>query len=334
MPFPIQTVSDETTTPPTTDIQKPSSVFCPSENIEEKTNIEEVSPIISDTVPKIDIEQTKIEDSSTLPIETKQFKKSKSKAKKTTDILSTIFHSNEQIPRAPALDLPQIDRNLPVNTPLYHLHGSNSDPLHIPSTNLPELDIPLPTYFRPEVSMTAGKTKRSSEFSAPTIDLTSTANSHSPENEKQPINLNSDPMITSTTELTDFRHRTNEQKDINLSQNQIESKVEQITQDVSIGTTIKASLAPVLPDEEMLNIQTDRKNFPIETDYAIKIETILPSLTSYEGERLVKADLSSIEPTIEALSELPLVIEVSFHISFYFESCSSDFFVAVYDYSE
>ncbi len=251
----------------TSDIQKSSGDFLPTDQAEEKTKI---SPI-------------NINGSSSK-------KKKKIKTEKKSGLISTLFCHNQRKSKAPALDLPSIERDLSPNNPLRQPHRRDSDPLRIPSTNLPKLDLPLPTYNRPEVNMTTGSTKQSSEFSIPIVDFPSIPNLQLPDVNKQSIDLNSDLMKIPTTQYPAVHYTLNEQEN---------SKLPQIEQ------TIETGLALASPVDDMLSIQTDHKTFPIETDYAITTKT-----TSYfETEIIIKST--------EQLPEFPILIEVRFKENFY-----------------
>lgn len=255
-------------TSPITDIQKSSGDFLVTAHTEEKSKI---SPI-------------NINGSSSK-------KKKKIKTEKKSGFISTLFRPGQRKSKVPALDLPSIERDLSPNNPLRPPHRRDSDPLHIPSTNLPKLDLPLPTYDRPEVNMTTGSTKQSSEFSIPIVNFPSIPNLQLPDVNKQLVDSNSDLMKIPTNEYPPLHYTLNEQENRKLSQIEFQ--------------TIETGLALASPVDDMLSIQTDHKTFPIETDYAIQTKT-----TSYfETEIIIKST--------EQLPEFPIHIEVCFKENFH-----------------
>jgi len=255
-------------TSPITDIQKSSGDFLVTAHAEEKSKI---SPI-------------NINGSSSK-------KKKKIKTEKKSGFISTLFRPGQRKSKVPALDLPSIERDLSPNNPLRPPHRRDSDPLHIPSTNLPKLDLPLPTYNRPEVNMTSGSTKHSSEFSIPIVNFPSIPNLQLPDVNKQSVDLNSDLMKIPTNEYPALHYTLNEQENSKLSQIEFQ--------------TIETGLALASPVDDMLSIQTDHKTFPIETDYAIQTKT-----TSYfETEIIIKST--------GQLPEFPIHIEVCLKENFH-----------------
>ncbi|CAF3850911.1 unnamed protein product [Rotaria sp. Silwood2] len=293
--------------PSTTNIQKSGGDFLSTKTVEEKVKSDEISPIITDIIPSTDIKETKTQDVPTTSKKTK-----KSKTEKKSGLLSTFFHDNKQKSKVPALNLPPAERDLSSNTQLCPTHHLDADPLHVPSTNLPKPDIPLPTYDRPEVNMAAGQIKQTSEFSVPAIDLTPVPNLNLPENNKQFIDTNFNAMKIPNVQLPNLQFTRDEEKINNLADIEIKPTVEGIP----ITTTIEKDLTLTLPAEDTLNIQNDQKNLPVETNYTIQTETIIPKLSSDETEILFKPELSSIEqkltiiePNIDQLSQPSVTIE-------------------------
>ncbi|CAF1552793.1 unnamed protein product, partial [Adineta steineri] len=82
---------------------------------------------------------------------------------------------------------------------------------------------------------------------------------------------------------------------------------------------VEAGLVLASPVQDMLDIQTDHKQFPIETDYAINTDSIipdLPKLSSDETDLIVKPELLSTEQKYTITDtqfipppELPITIE-------------------------
>jgi hypothetical protein len=239
---------------PTTDIQKSSGDFLPIESIKE------TSPI------KSKIKKIK-KGSLTLPKKKNKTKESKTKS----NLLSRFFRHSERKSKIPVLDLPSVERDLSPNNQLRAPHRQGSDPLHIPSTDLPKLDLPLPTYDRPEVNMTTGSIKKSSEFSIPIVAFSPLPTLPLPENNKQIINLNFNEMKIPNIQLPDLQSTLNNKENVKLPEIQLKTKTEQIP----VQTIIETGLALSSPVDDMLSIQIDHKNFPIETDYTIKKETII-----------------------------------------------------------
>ncbi|CAF3697799.1 unnamed protein product, partial [Rotaria sordida] len=268
------TITDEPMIPSTIDIQKSSGDFLTNKTVEEKIKIDKISPVTTDITPSTDIKGTKIQHPLTHSKKTKKSKEKKPKTEKKSGVLSTFFQHNKQKSKVPALDLPPVERDLSSNTQLCPTYQSDNNPLHIPSTNLPKLDIPLPTYDRPEVNMTTGKIKQTSEFAVPIIDLTPIPNLNVTEDNKQLIDTTSDHMKIPNVQLPNLQFTNDDEQKINkLSHTEIQTKVEEI---------------PKLP-----TIENDQKNLPIQT------ETIIPKLSSFDKTEIsIKPELSPIEQKI------------------------------------
>ena len=203
---------------------------------------------------------------------TKKVKEPKVKTEKKPGLFSNIFRHSDRKSKAPALDLPLVERDLTPNNELRPPHRHDSDPLRIPNTDLPKLDFSLPTYDRAEVNMASGRTKESSEFSIPVVDLPPIPNLQLPDNDNQPIDSNIDHMKVPNVELPELEFTSNQL----LSHN--EEKLPEIPLITNIKhehlPTIETGLALASPVQDMLDIQTDQKNFPIETDYNIKTDLV------------------------------------------------------------
>ncbi|CAF1556889.1 unnamed protein product, partial [Adineta steineri] len=183
--------------------------------------------------------------------------------------------------KVPALDLPSVERDLSPNNELRQAHRLESDPLRIPNTNLPKPDVSLPTYNEPEVKMTTGQTKSpSTEFSIPAVDLPPIPNLQLPENDKQTIDSNIDLMKIPAVQLPELEFTSNEQNhEITLNNDEKLPELPLLTnikqeKEIEHLPTVEAGLVLASPVQDMLDIQTDHKQFPIETDYAINTDSV------------------------------------------------------------
>lgn len=225
-------------------------------------------------------------------------KEPKAEGDKKTGLFSNIFRHSDRKSKAPELDLPAVERDLSPNNPLREPHRHDSDPLRIPNTDLPQPDLPLPTYDRPEVDMTNGQTKQSSEFSIPVVDLPPIPDLQLPNNDQRPIDSTIDHMKVPNVNLPDVQFTSNEQENVKLPELNLK-KEKSTAPEVSVATkisekspelplltevkqekevehlpTIEAGLALASPVDDVLAIQVDHQNFPIETDHAIKIDSV------------------------------------------------------------
>ena len=214
-------------------------------------------------------------------LETKESKKKKKKSKSAgkASLLSTVFRSNGRTTTtttAPAFDLPSIDLDLSPNTPPRPPHRHDSDPLRVPNTTLPAPDVQLPSYDRPEADMTGGHRQLRSEFAIPTVQFPAIPDLDLPYTDKKVLNSHSDPMKIPQVQLPQLQFTSNEDETSPaISRSSLKSSAEkkQIIE-TPITPTVETGLALASPVEDMLSIQTDRKNFPIETDYAVKIDSV------------------------------------------------------------
>jgi hypothetical protein len=281
-------------TPPTTDVQKSSGDF-----ITPKT--EEISPIKNEIMPNVEVKKTKKKKGSlTLPIKKKKSKEPKESSKK-SKFFSTLFRRSKRKSKIPALDLPSVERELSPNNQLRSPHRHDSDPLRIPSTDLPKLNVPLPTYDRPEVDMTTGSIKQSSEFTIPAVNFPPIPNLNLPENIKQSIDLDSDLMKVPNVQLPNLEFTLNNQENVKLPEIQLKTKTEQIP---LVQPVIITGLALSSPVNDLLCIQTDHKNFPIETDYAIKKETIITTQITEISKRISEQQITIINTHLVQSSEV------------------------------
>ncbi len=284
--FFLQTFNNEITTspPPIIELQKSSTEIVPSEQKLESTIITK-----TETMPNVEVKESTTKGSYTLPTKkskTKKVKEPKVKTEKKSGLFSNLFRHGDRKSKAPALDLPSVERDLSPNNELREPHRQDSDPLRIPNTDLPKPDLSLPTYDRPEVDMTTGQTNRSVEFSIPIVDLPPISDLHLPSNDQQPIDLNIDSMKVPNVNLPELQFTSNEQENFQLPEQQITTEIEEklpelplITDikqenDVEHPSTIQADLPLTSPVHDVLDTQTDQKNFPIETDYEVKTDTV------------------------------------------------------------
>ncbi len=245
-------------------------------------------------------------------------KEPKVQSEKKPGLFASIFRHSDHKSKAPALDLPPVERDLSPNNELREPHRHESDPLRIPSIDLPKTDLSLPTYDHPEVNMASGQIKQSSEFSIPVVDLPPIPNLHLPDNEKPSVDFNVDPMKIPNVNLPELQFTSNEVENTKLPELPLipEIKQEKVVEDVP---TITTGLALASPVNDTLEVQIDQKDFPIETDYEIKTDTSIPDLPKLhidETELIVKPELLSTEQkyTISDTHfvqppELPLTIE-------------------------
>ena len=231
--------------PATSDIDKSSGDFHPIEQIK------------SELVPQ---PETKVS----------KKKKKKSKDEKKSGVLSTIFRSNA----APAFDLPSIDLDLSPNNALRSPHRRDSDPLRVPNNTLPPPDVQLPTYSRPEADMTGGQRQLMSEFAIPAVRLPTIPNLDLPTTDKSAARFSIDQMRIPQVQLPELEFTSNEEVPPSLTRTSFKSSTEKKLVERPTTPTIETGLALASPVEDMLSIQTDHKNFPIETDYAVKTNSV------------------------------------------------------------
>ncbi|CAM4760231.1 unnamed protein product [Rotaria magnacalcarata] len=283
----VETINNARMISSTNDMQKSSGDFLSTKIGKEKVKTDEISPIITDVLPG-DPKETKIQGASKTVKKPKQSKGKKSKTAKKSGLFSLFCHQSKKKSKIPALDLPPIEHNLTANTQINSLHHSDDDPLHIPSTSLPKLDIPLPAYNRPEFDMTTEQIKQTSEFNIPVINLATIPNLQLPEHNIQFIGSNSDQMKVPNVELPDIQF---------VSQEQIKEKIviiSTVEDPSSITTTSIAQtekMAPTLSSIEHTTAITG-KNLDQSFDVPVVIEN-----KTY-------ADLNSSLPSSEPTSTL------------------------------
>ncbi len=251
--------------PPTTDVQKSSGDFLPTEPAKK----EEISPVKTEIMPNVEVQETKKKKgSSTLPTKTKKSKEEKLKSEKKSNAFSTFFRHSERKSNVPALHLPAIERSVSPNNRLSGSHQQGTDPFHVPSIDLPKLDLPLPTYDRPEVNMTIGSTKHSSEFSIPVVSFPPIPDLQLPENNQQWMDSNVHTIKVPHVQLPDLQYTSSHDETKNSSH---VTK----TEERPVQPTSESRPSPT---EAILSTQTDQRNFPTETDDAIKTATVVSTL--------------------------------------------------------
>lgn len=217
----------------------------------------------------------------------KEPKEPKAKGEKKSGLFSNLFRQSDRKSKAPGLDLPAVERDLSPTNELREPHRHDSDPLRVPHADLPKPDITLPNFDRAEVNVSSGHSKQSSEFAIPVVDLPPIPNLQLPSNESPSIDNNVDIMKVPNVTLPDLQFTSNEQEstklpELNLKSEKIEEKlpelpplpeIKQEKEDEPLAT-IETGLALASPVNDMLDIQTSHKDFPIETDYAIKTEAV------------------------------------------------------------
>ncbi|CAF3706455.1 unnamed protein product [Rotaria socialis] len=236
-------------------------------------------------------------------------KEPKVKTERKSGLFSTLFRHSDRKSNVPALKLPSYEQNLTTNEDTQHKNSHDIDPLHVPSIDLPKLDVPLPTYDRPEVDMTSGQLKQSSEFSIPVVDLPPIPNLNLPDTSKPTIDLTVDPLKVPNIELPELQLTLNEKENIKLPDIRVQNEQEKspaasLTIDIkeSLETvplpTITDGLALTSPINNIVSLQSDEQNFTIDTNYDIKTDSAIPELPKLpfeESEVVIKPELLSNE---------------------------------------
>jgi hypothetical protein len=232
-----------------------------------KLNMETTSTIINEN--RADIQQR---DASKKMRTSKEIKE---KTKRKSSLFSNLFGNHERNIAVPAFDLPSIDLDLASNQTLRAVDRHDSDPLRVPSNQLPALNVPLPTYDRPEVDMTSGRTGMSSEFTVPTVHLPDIPNLLLPTVDTTSVHVDDDPLKVPRVQLPHVELTSNAQTMVS-STSRVHPKLprEKQLSDTSSMSTVEVGLALASPVDDLLSIQTDHRNFPIETDYVARIDTV------------------------------------------------------------
>ncbi|UJR35322.1 hypothetical protein I4U23_028083 [Adineta vaga] len=286
-----------------------------------------------ETMPNVEIKESSTKGSYTLPAKSPKTKKVKEpkvkelkvkepkvKGEKKPGIFSNMFCHSGRKPKAPGLDLPSVERDLSPNNELRSPHRQDSDPLRVPNTDLPTPDIELPQYNKPEVNMATG------QFAIPSVNLPLIPDLQLPENNQQTIDTNVDLMKIPSVQLPVLEFTSNEIKQ-EIVLNDVEKPIKtpiitEIKQEKEPEhvPTIEAGLTLASPVQDMLDIQTDQKNFPIETDYKIETESPIPELPQFstdENDMSSKVELLSTEQKYTITDtqfvpppELPTIVDV------------------------
>ncbi|CAF4486688.1 unnamed protein product, partial [Rotaria magnacalcarata] len=275
-------------------------------SIEIKTSVNDIIPTevklestiataTAEAMPNVEIDESTKKGSYTLPTKKSKAKKTKepkvkpekeSKAKpekepkvkteRKSGLFSTLFRHSDRKSNVPALNLPSYEQNLTTNEDIQQRNSHDIDPLHVPSIDLPKLDVPLPTYDRPEVDVTSGQLKQSSEFSIPVVDLPPIPNLDFPDTSKPTIDLTVDPLKVPNIELPELQLALNEEENIKLPDIHLQNELEKSSA-VSLAIDIKESLKTVplptitdgltlaSPINNIVSLQSDEQNFTAET---------------------------------------------------------------------
>lgn len=202
--------------PSSTDIQKSSGDHLSTAKTKQLSKVEEISPIKTETTTSAETRER----SSTVPGKKKQ------KSDKKASLLPSIFGQSEKITKVPALDLPAVERDLSPNNPTRPPHRHDSDPFRVPAVDLPKLDLPLPAYDRPEVNMTTGQIKQTSEFAIPTVSFSPIPNLKLPENSNQPAVISSKEMKVPNVQLPNLQYTSTTEKTVQLPEIERKTKSE------------------------------------------------------------------------------------------------------------
>ncbi|CAF3864826.1 unnamed protein product [Rotaria sp. Silwood2] len=265
--------------------------------------IESTITIKQEIMPNVEIKESTKKGSYTLPTKkskTKKPKQPKVKSEKKSGLFSTLFRHGDGKSKTPALNETSVEQNL---TRRNEIHVHDNDPLHAPKIDLPNVDVLLPNYDRPEVNMASGHIKQSSEFSAPAVALPPIPNLNLPDNTMSTIDTTIDPLKAPNTQLPELQLTSNEQESIKLPELHLKFEKENLPEvSASIDLkddnkieqlpTVTDGLALASPLHDMLAIQTDERNFSIETDSPIPD---LPKIPLNETEDIIKPELLSTE---------------------------------------
>lgn len=218
-----------------------------------------------DTMPNVDVKEKSSKGSYKL---TKK-KKEKTPKEKKPNFFTSIFRSNDRKSKTPALDLPAVERdlNVPGETPVLNLTSSKTDekidPLHVPNVDLPQLDVQLPKFDQPEV--------KSIELTVPAVELPPIADLDLPKDEKKSLEISSIELVQiPAVELPEVQYKTDENQPFVLPEIHLKSSKESIaeTPEVVVLPTLENGLALASPVNDLLDIQVNHSEFPVETDYA------------------------------------------------------------------
>ena len=270
-----------------------------------------------DTMPNVDVKEKSSKGSYTLPTKAKKKEKaakqkkekeSKVKTEKKPNFLASIFRHSDRKSKTPALDLPAVERDLNVpGESRVETAVTTIDPLHVPHVDLPEPDVQLPTYDRPEAKLTSENPseEKVSEFTVPAVQLPPIPDLPLPVDEPKPVELSSEAIKVPSVELPAVQYTSDETEPFVLPELHLKSSKEALVEpaeekvpELPVLPTVETGLALASPVNDLLGIQVNHSEFPIETDYAVKAEPVVPELPNL----VLQSD------------EKPLVIEVSFYL--------------------
>lgn len=203
------------------------------------------------------------------PKQPKEPKEPKVKSERKSGLFATFFRHSDRKSKVPALDLPSVEQELAANTESQEVQIQTNDPFHIPNADLPQLDVPLPSYDRPEVDMTSGQLKQSSEFSIPAVELPPIPNLNLPEAAQSQINTTIDPLKVPSNELPELQLTINEQETHKLPE--IHIKSEKIVKPELAPVEVELKQAPLTVEvptlnNEVLDVQIDENAIKLEPE--------------------------------------------------------------------
>jgi len=253
-----------------------------------------------DTMPNVDVKEKSSKGSYKL---TKK-KKEKTPKEKKPNFFTSIFRSSDRKSKTPALDLPAVERdlNVPGETPVLNFTSSKTDekidPLHVPNVDLPQLDVQLPKFDQPEV--------KSIELTVPSVELPPIADLDLPKDEKKSLEISSiEHVQIPSVELPEVQYKTDENQPFVLPEIHLKSSKESIveTPEVVVLPTLENGLALASPVNDLLDIQVNHSEFPVETDYA-KTPIVADTPLVVESTLPVKIESTPIEEKKKTSSAL------------------------------
>ncbi|CAF1620683.1 unnamed protein product [Adineta ricciae] len=274
-----------------------------------------------ETMPNVEVKDSSTKGSYTLPakssktkkvkepkIKEKKVKEPKVKGEKKPGLFSNLFRHSDRSSKAPALDLPSVERDLSPNNELRAAHRQDSDPLRVPNVDLPTPDIELPIYDKPEVNMTTGQIKSSSsEFAIPSVNLPPIPDLHLPGNDDQPVDSTTNLMQVPSVQLPELEFTSNE----TVSATEVKPVETPVITEIKQESQLEQ--LPASPVQETLDIQADQIVSSNENDSPIPQ---LPKFASNDADLMSKVELLSTEQKYSitdtqfvAPPELPVIVE-------------------------
>ena len=272
--------------------------FTALKDLPEKPQIQSIisTETATATMPNVDVKDSSTKGSFTLPTTKSKKKKEKApkvkkeKKEKKSGLFGSVFRQSDRKSKTPGLDLPPVERDLTANNPLRDAHRHDSDPLRVPNVELPKPDVALPSFERPEVNMTSGQLQQSAEFAIPTVDLPPIPDLQLPIDDKQRLESDGTELKIPNVQLPELQLASDEQEQFHLPELQLHTHKKDLVKAVSPDLpviphvklekevehlpTIETGLALASPVDDLLGIQVNQKEFPIETDYAVKLESV------------------------------------------------------------